>query len=76
MDTLSELKKEASNWRDVSVEIEIKGRKTHPRFWVEAHGQRRFVVYSGTSTSCRCVRNNVAALRRVLREIGAEKECA
>lgn len=76
MDTLPELEKEVSRWKGVSATCETKGRKGHPRLWLEVGDQRRFVVYSSTSVERRAVCNCVSHLRRTLREMGAEKERA
>jgi len=69
--TLPELKKELDRWPGVSSTIDHGTR--HPRIVLKHNGTTRFVVYSGSRVGTRGVLNNVANLRRALREMGATR---
>lgn len=67
------LERELEQWPKVKYEVEKEGRSRHPKLWLEYEGRRRFVVFSSTYVAHRGLKNNISNLRRVLRELGAEK---
>jgi hypothetical protein len=69
--TLPVLERELERWP--GVEARLDRRHKHPRLIVTVGGQQRFVCFSSTKTSRDGVRNAVASLRRMLRELGAQR---
>jgi hypothetical protein len=70
--SLEFLRKELECWRGVAYSVDKTGR--HPRLWVECSGQKRFIFFSSTTVGKYGLMQKVTQLRRVLREIGAERE--
>jgi hypothetical protein len=69
--TLAYLEKELRTWSGVTFEVEHLS--THPKLWVCYNSNRRFLIFSSTNVDPRGIRNKVSQLRRLLRELGAEK---
>lgn len=70
--TLDLLRKELERWHGVAYSVDRTTR--HPRLWVEYGGTRRFVPFSSTQVGKYGLMQKLTQLRRVLREIGAERE--
>ena len=71
-ESLDVLRRELERWRGVAYSVDKTGR--HPRLWVECGGQRRFVPFSSTHVGKYGLMQKVTQLRRMLREIGAERD--
>lgn len=71
-ESLEMLHKELERWRGVAHWVEKTGK--HPRLWVEHGGRARFLPFSSTHVGKYGLMQKVTQLRRVLREIGAERE--
>lgn len=70
--SLDTLRKELECWQGVAYSVDKTGR--HPRIWLEYRGMRRFIPYSSTPVGKYGLMQKVTQLRRMLREIGAERE--
>jgi len=70
--TLDKLHKELRAWPGVTYEVD--NTSHHPKLRVRYAGTERFLPFSSTSVDERGVRNKVSQLRRLLRELGAEKQ--
>lgn len=70
--SLEYLKKELQRWPGVDHRAEHSGK--HPRLWVAYKGEKRFVPFSSTQVGKYGLMQKVTQLRRVLREIGAERD--
>lgn len=68
-----ELETELAKWKGVVGHHFESGGK-HPRLVVWTAGGRRFLPYTTTHIDPRGMRNKISDLRRVLRELGAEKD--
>ena len=69
---LEHLEKELRRWPAVEYDVELSGR--HPRIVVRYGGAERFVPFSSTKVGHYGLMQKVTQLRRVLRELGAERE--
>ena len=70
--SLDTLRKELERWQGVAYSVDKTGR--HPRIWLEYRGVKRFIPYSSTPVGKYGLMQKVTQLRRMLREIGAERE--
>jgi len=66
------LTREIHRWPDVAYEVDVRT-KTHPRIVLKCGDEQRFLCYSKTRVQTRGIMNKVTELRRVLREIGAQR---
>ena len=69
--TLDALEKELRAWPGVTYEVVTN--RPHSKLYVQYGEQRRFIPFSGTPVQTRGMLNKVSQLRRLLRDIGAEK---
>lgn len=66
--------REIASWPGVAVLARAVMPSGHRRLIVEFRGRRRFIAYPGTPTgNPRAIKNHIQDIRRVLRELGAER---
>jgi hypothetical protein len=65
------LEQELARWPEVRYTVDAT--RPHHRLWVEVNGRRQFLPFSSTRTNSRGSRNAVAMLRRLLRQMGAQR---
>lgn len=70
--TIDLLEKELRAWPGVTYEVVDE--RPHPKLLVACNNTRRFLPFSGTSVDRRGMLNKVTQLRRLLRDMGAEKK--
>lgn len=70
-DSLEKLKQELQRWDGVGYEV-IRTHR-HPRIYLSWNNSRRFINYSSTKVDPRGLMNKVSELRRMLRDMGAER---
>lgn len=68
-----ELEKELDRWSGITGHHFERGNK-HPRLVIETKKGSRFVTMSLTASDHRATQNKIGDLRKVLRELGAEKD--
>jgi hypothetical protein len=69
--TLDALEQELRAWSGVTYEVA--DTRPHPKLYVQYSEQRRFLPFSSTSVEGRGMRNKVSQLRRLLHELGAQR---
>ncbi len=71
-DYLSMIEGEIAKWPGVTFEVEVCGRKTHPRLLLQApDGQRQFVVLAGSPSDKHCgAWNKIKDVRHTLSRMG------
>jgi hypothetical protein len=70
--TNKEMLKELDRWQGITGHRFEHGGK-HPRLVVETERGSRFITMSLTASDGRAIKNKIGDLRKVLRELGAEK---
>lgn len=70
---IKELEKELGRWSGITGHHFEKNGK-HPRLVVNTANASRFVTMSLTASDHRATKNKIGDLRKVLRELGAEKD--
>lgn len=70
--SLELMEKELVRWPGVNHRAEHGTR--HPRLWIEFRGEKRFVPFSSTQVGKYGLMQKLTQLRRVLKEIGAQRE--
>lgn len=71
-ESLDFLKRELERWS--GVEYGVEDVRPHPKLRIEYAGARRFLPFSSTRVDRRGLLNKVTELRRMLRDMGAERD--